>query len=140
MTAVCARSLASRSAVPPSVHPKVEKPSTVMTTAPITAPQIPGFKLGGNLRGLIAALPTAPLHPPRASIVRDVGTVGAPKQYVRPRMGRADGVRSGASEHRGYQSQEFSEYVASGESGMARVPLDTSTPDQVSLLTQCTLR
>jgi len=47
-TAVCARSLASRSAVPPSVHPNVEKPSTDMTAAPITAPQIPGFKLGGN--------------------------------------------------------------------------------------------
>jgi hypothetical protein len=62
-TAVCARSFAIRSAVPPSVHPKVEKPSTVMTTAPIAAPQIPGFKLGGNLTDLTASLRQRPLHP-----------------------------------------------------------------------------
>src|SRR5215469_8328565 len=61
-TAACARSFAIRSAVPPSVHPRVEKPSTDMTTAPITAPQIPDFKLGGNLTDLIAALPSAPRH------------------------------------------------------------------------------
>jgi len=30
----------------PSVHPKDEKPSTDMAAAPITAPQIPGFRLG----------------------------------------------------------------------------------------------
>jgi hypothetical protein len=45
-TAVCARSCAIRSAVLPSVHPKYEKPITDIATAPITPPQIPGFKLG----------------------------------------------------------------------------------------------
>src|SRR5271167_369802 len=35
-----------RSAVLPSVHPKDEKPTTEIATAPITAPQIPGFRLG----------------------------------------------------------------------------------------------
>src|SRR4051812_18321145 len=45
-TAVRARSVAIRSAVLPSVHPNVEKPTTDMAAAPITAPQIPGFKLG----------------------------------------------------------------------------------------------
>ena len=90
-TAVCARSFAIRSAVPPSVHPKVEKPSTDMTTAPITAPQIPGFKPGGNLTDLIAALPSAPPSlPPVLRYARDVGTVGVPRQYVRPRMRRTD--------------------------------------------------
>src|SRR5215469_15837406 len=71
MTAVCARSLASRSAVPPSVHPKVENPSTDMAAAPITAPQIPGFKLGGNF------MHHAPVSAPW-SISREISTVGAP--------------------------------------------------------------
>ena len=45
-TALCALSCAIRSAVLPSVYPKYEKPVTDIATAPITAPQIPGFKLG----------------------------------------------------------------------------------------------
>jgi len=40
-TAVCARSLAIRSAVLPSVHPNGEKPSTDIAAAPITAPLEP---------------------------------------------------------------------------------------------------
>ena len=43
-TAACARSFAICSAVPPKVHPKREKPSIDIAAAPITAPQIPGFK------------------------------------------------------------------------------------------------
>src|SRR5438270_12026587 len=35
-----------RSAVLPSTHPNDEKPITDIPIAPITAPQIPGFKLG----------------------------------------------------------------------------------------------
>ena len=52
-TAVCARSLATRSAVSWSVHPKIEKPSTHTMAAPITAPQIPGLRLGGNVTDLM---------------------------------------------------------------------------------------
>jgi hypothetical protein len=48
-TAACARSLAICSAVPPKVHPKREKPSIDIAAAPIRAPQIPGFKLGGSV-------------------------------------------------------------------------------------------
>jgi len=48
-TAACARSFAICSAVPPKVHPKREKPSIDIAAAPITAPQIPGFKLGGSV-------------------------------------------------------------------------------------------
>jgi hypothetical protein len=58
-TAICARSLAIRSAVPPSVHPKTEKPSTDMATAPITTPQIPDFKLGGNFMDLMSCAPVS---------------------------------------------------------------------------------
>ena len=77
-TAVCARSFAICSAVSPSVHPNIEKPSTVMTTAPISAPQSPGFKLGGNLTELISALPSPPPSPPPVLRLRYVGTNGAP--------------------------------------------------------------
>ena len=52
-TAVCARSLAIRSAVSWSLHPKIEKPSTHTMAAPITAPQIPGLRLGGNVTDLM---------------------------------------------------------------------------------------
>jgi hypothetical protein len=61
-TAVCARSFAIRSAVPPSVHPKIVKPSTDMTAAPMTTPQIPGFILGGKFIDLMSCAPvSAPL-------------------------------------------------------------------------------
>ena len=43
---ICACSFAIRSAVLPSVQPKDEKPTTDIAAAPITAPQIPGFRLG----------------------------------------------------------------------------------------------
>ena len=38
-TAVCARSVAIRSTVLPSVHPNIEKPTIDMAVAPITAPR-----------------------------------------------------------------------------------------------------
>ncbi|HKE23372.1 MAG TPA: hypothetical protein VKB88_13490, partial [Bryobacteraceae bacterium] len=60
-TAVCARSLAIRSAVPPSVHPKIEKPSTDMSAAPITAPQMPGLKPEGSFIDLISCAPVGNL-------------------------------------------------------------------------------
>ena len=72
-TAVCARCRAIRSAVSESVHPKIEKPSTDMTTAPITAPQIPGFKLGGNVTDLMSWAPSAP-----TGHRREISAVGAP--------------------------------------------------------------
>ena len=53
-TAVSARSFAIFSAVLSSVHPKSEKPSTDITAAPMTAPQIPGFKLGENFIDLMS--------------------------------------------------------------------------------------
>ena len=56
-TAVCARSLAVRSAVPPNVRPKIEKPSTDMSAAPITAPQMPGLKPEGSFIDLISCAP-----------------------------------------------------------------------------------
>ena len=58
-TAASARSFAIRSAVPPSVHPKTEKPSTDMPAAPITAPQIPGFKLEGSFMDLMTCAPVS---------------------------------------------------------------------------------
>src|SRR6266478_755769 len=45
-TAVSARWVAMRSAVPPSVHPSDENPTTVNTTAPATAPHTAGFTPG----------------------------------------------------------------------------------------------
>src|SRR6202521_5185234 len=45
-TAVSARSVAMRSAVPPSVHPSDENPTTVNATAPATAPHTAGFTPG----------------------------------------------------------------------------------------------
>src|SRR5215472_14326240 len=56
---VCARSLAIRSAVSLSVHPKIEKPTTDIAAAPITAPQIPDFKLGGKVTDLMSYAPSA---------------------------------------------------------------------------------
>jgi hypothetical protein len=53
-TAVSARSFAIFSAVLSSVHPKSEKPSTDITAAAMTAPQIPGFKLGENFIDLMS--------------------------------------------------------------------------------------
>jgi len=70
-TAVCARSFAIRSAVPPSVHPKTEKPSTHIAAAPITAPQIPGFKLGGSV------MSCAPFSVPLAHR-REISAIGEP--------------------------------------------------------------
>jgi transposase len=45
-TAVSARWVAIRSAVPPSVHPSDENPTTVNATAPATAPHTAGFTPG----------------------------------------------------------------------------------------------
>jgi hypothetical protein len=72
-TAVSARSFATRSAVPPSVHPKIVKPSTDMAAAPMTTPQIPGFILGGKFIDLMSCAPvSAPLvHS------REISAVGA---------------------------------------------------------------
>jgi hypothetical protein len=72
-TAVTARSFAIRSAVPPSVHPKIVKPSTDMAAAPMTTPQIPGFILGGNFTDRMSCAPvSAPLvHS------REISAVGA---------------------------------------------------------------
>src|SRR5215471_15133321 len=58
-TAASARCFAIRSAVPPSVHPKTEKPSTDMPAAPITAPRIPDLKLEGSFVDLMSCAPAA---------------------------------------------------------------------------------
>ena len=100
-TAVSARSFAIRSAVPPSVHPKIVKPSTDMAAAPMTTPQIPGFILEGNFIDLMSCAPvSAPLvHSGEISAVgaRDntcdhvfkkierLGAYVAPMDYPRPR-------------------------------------------------------
>ena len=86
--AVTARSFAICSAVPPSVHPKMEKPSSDMTAAPITTPQIPGFKLGGNFMDLMSC---APVSAPRGPFPRDQ-CCSCSGQYVRPRIERTDEV------------------------------------------------
>src|SRR5262244_3065331 len=86
-TAASARSIAILSAVPPSVHPKTEKPSTDMPAAPITAPQIPGFKLEGSFIDLMSCAPvSAPLVHHSCYRIPETITVGAPRQYVGPRM------------------------------------------------------
>jgi hypothetical protein len=59
-----------------------------MTAAPITAPQIPGFKLEGNFTDLMSC---APVSAPRGPFPRDQ-RCRCPLQYVRPRMERADAV------------------------------------------------
>ena len=90
-TAVSARSFAIRSAVPPSVHPKIVKPSTDMAAAPMTTPQIPGFILGGNLIDLMSCAPvSASLGP----FPRDQ-RCWRPGQYVRPRSGDVAEDRKG---------------------------------------------
>ena len=78
-TATSARSFAICSAVLSSVHPKSEKPSTDMIAAPITAPQIPGFKLGGNFIDLMScARVKTPIGPiPERSALLVPGTIRA---------------------------------------------------------------
>jgi hypothetical protein len=81
-TAVSARSFAIFSAVLSSVHPKSEKPSTDITAAPMTAPQIPGFKLGENFIDLMSCARVSALLVPFPRDQR----CWCPGQYVRPRI------------------------------------------------------
>ena len=92
-TAASARSFAIRSAVPPSAHPKTGKPSTDMPAAPIAAPQIPGYKPEGSFIDLMSCAPVnAPFgHCSRYRIPETI-TVGAPRQYVVPRMQEPTGL------------------------------------------------
>jgi len=69
----------------------MEKPSTDMTIAPITAPQIPGFKLGGNFKDLMSCYPVGvPCPGTGATTFQRSQRCWCPRQYVRPRMERAD--------------------------------------------------
>jgi hypothetical protein len=76
-TAVSARSFATFSAVLSSVHPKSEKPSTDITAPPMTAPQIPAFKVGENFIDLMScARVCAPIGPiPERSALLVPGTI-----------------------------------------------------------------